>query len=142
MAPSRTAADASGSGDADWMDGLSGADVIRQYGVDPNSVPSSDGILRTPEGLEYEGKSSGSSESLSSESSNSSGSDEDKTTTSSSKSLTKSRVSDDPSTSAEYTQRKIETRRCLRLKRRFKIKKRAEARETGANPSSRKRDWI
>ena len=79
MAPSRTAADASGSGDDDWMEGLSAADAIRQFGVDPNAVLSSDGILRTPGGLEYEDTSSGHRGSLSSESSNSSGRDEGKT---------------------------------------------------------------
>ena len=71
---------------------MSAADVIRQFGVDTNAVLFSDGILRTPEGLEYEDVSSGNRDGLSSESSNSSGSDEDKTSTSSSKPLTISRV--------------------------------------------------
>ena len=102
VAPSRTITDASGSGDDDWMDGLPVAGVIRKFGVDPNAVLSSDGILRTPEGLDYEDSSSGNSGSLSSESSNSSGSDEDNASTSSSKPLIRTRVSDDPSSSGEY----------------------------------------
>ena len=40
----------------------------------------------------------------------------------------------------EYTQRKIEKLRYLRLKLRAKIKKRAQAREIGASLASRRRD--
>ena len=113
MAPSRTTADSAGSGDEDWMEGLSAADVMRQFGVGPNAVLSSDSILRTPEGLEYEDKSSGSSGSLSPEISNSSGSDADEIVTASSK--TRSRVSDDPSKNDEYTKRKIENLRSVKV---------------------------
>ena len=99
--------------DEDWMEGLTAADVLRQFGVDPSAVLSSDGKLRTPEGLEHEDTSSGNSGSLSSESSNSYGSDADNAITSSSKPLTRSRVSDNPSCSDEYTKRKINS--CVTL---------------------------
>ena len=106
VAPPRTTVDDAGSGDEDWMEGLSVADAIRQFGVDPNVVLASNDILRTPEGWKHEDTSSGTSGSLSSESSNRSESDEDGNTIPfPSKSLTKSRFSDYPSTSDEYTKR-------------------------------------
>ena len=87
VATSRITACDARSGDDDWMDGLSVADVMRQILVGATTVLTSDGILRTLEGLEYEDSSSGTSGSLPSESSNSSGSNEDKTVTTSGKPL-------------------------------------------------------
>ena len=74
VATSRTTARDAPSYDEDWMEGLSVADVLRQCGVDPNAVLSSDGVLRAPEGLEYDDESSGSSEPLPPDSSSSSAS--------------------------------------------------------------------
>ena len=54
--------------------------------------------------------------------------------------LNRSRVSDDPSNSDEYTQRQIVKLRYLRLTVRARIKKRAVACETGASLASRSRD--
>ena len=108
VTPSRTTDDDEGSGDEDWMEGLSVADVMRQFWVDPNAILSSDGILRTPEGSEYEDASSGSSDYLSLEGSSSSASDEETATTTPSQSVARSRVSDDPSRSDENAKQKFE----------------------------------
>jgi hypothetical protein len=32
------------------MDGLSAAEIIRQYGIDPNAILTPDGKLETPDG--------------------------------------------------------------------------------------------
>ena len=108
VAPSRTTDDDGGSGGEDSMDSLSVADVMRQFWVDPNAILSSDGVLRTPEGSEYEDASSGSSDYLSLEGSSSSASDEETATTTPSQSVARSRVSDDPSRSDENAKQKFE----------------------------------
>ena len=108
VTPSRTTDDDGGSGGEDSMDSLSVADVMRQFWVDPNAILSSDGILRTPEGSEYEDASSGSSDYLSLEGSSSSASDEETATTTPSQSVARSRVSDDPSRSDENAKQKFE----------------------------------
>ena len=108
VTPSRTTDDDGGSGGEDSMDSLSVADVMRQFWVDPNAILSSDGVLRTPEGSEYEDASSGSSDYLSLEGSSSSASDEETATTTPSQSVARSRVSDDPSRSDENAKQKFE----------------------------------
>ena len=72
VATSRSVASDARSDDDDLMEGLSVADVLKQFGVDPNAVLSSDGVLRSPEGLEYDNLSSGSSEKRPADSSSSS----------------------------------------------------------------------
>ena len=52
--------------DESWMDGLSAADVIRQFGIDPNAILTPEGKLGTPEGDAYEPASSESTENSSS----------------------------------------------------------------------------
>ena len=41
------------SADESWMDGLSAADVIRQYGIDPNFILTLAGEFETPSGEEF-----------------------------------------------------------------------------------------
>ena len=43
--------------DDHWMDGLSAADVMRQFGLDPNVVISLEGKMLTPEGYVHGGSS-------------------------------------------------------------------------------------
>ena len=59
---------AAGPESDEWMDGLSAAELLMQFGIDPNVVFYPDGKLHTPEGDEYSfllsdsGESSSSSE--------------------------------------------------------------------------------
>ena len=92
------------------MEGLSVADVLKQFGVEPNAVLSSDCVLRTPEGLEYDDESSGSGEPLPPDNRSSSGSEDSST----SQIEAISRTSIQTSKSDEYAHRTIEKLRYLK----------------------------
>ena len=62
MAPSRVATSHYKVGH--WSDGLPVVDVMRQFGIDPNAVMTTEGKLQTPDGLFFESSSSESGDSL------------------------------------------------------------------------------
>ena len=99
--------------DESWMDGLSAAEVIRQYGMDPNVFLTPEGKLETPNGAEYIHVPSDGSDCSS--------------------------ILDGSSTgSLESDRDAIDGRKLLNMKLTAKIKKRAQARERGATPALNK----
>ena len=106
-----------------WMEGLSAAELLRQFGIDPDVRVTPDGKLLTPEGEKFTISNSDSSSSSScSESGSCSG-------------------SESPGTSGdECAIVMVDKSKVLQKIIRVKIRDRAEAREPGANPAFHKRD--
>jgi hypothetical protein len=98
------------------MDNLSAAEVLQQYGYDPNVILTSEGKLVLPDGGDAEPTSSDKSD-------DSSSSDDD---------LSNSLGKELPSSGR---------RQRLKVKLKEKIRQRAQARERGATPAFKKRDF-
>ena len=98
------------------MDNLSAAEVLQQYGFDPNVILTSEGKLVLPNG--------GNAEQISSDESDDSSTSDGGSSNS----------SEDGSTSADH-------RKLLKVKLKAKIRQRAQARERGATPAFKKRDF-
>ena len=98
------------------MDKLSAAEVLQQYGFDPNVNPTSEGNLELPNG--------GNAEQIPSDESDDSSSSDGDSSNSSGESLTLAG-----------------NRKLLKIKLKEKIRQRAQARERGATPAFNKRDF-
>ena len=84
---------AAGPESDEWMDGLSAAELLMQFGIDPHVVIVPDGKMRTPEGEDYSlPLSDTSGVSSSSEGSKSSGSDDSSVTDASGEETSKVKV--------------------------------------------------
>ena len=108
------------------MEGLAAAELLMQFGIDPNVAMMPDGKVQTPEGQDYTSSASESrGSSSSSESDNSSGSGE----------------SDSAGTTGkECSMVQVDKSKVLRKKGKMNVKERVKARGPGANPAFRKRD--
>ena len=102
--------------DESWMDGLSAVDVFRQFGFDPNVILTPEGRLKLLDGDEYDPASA--------------------------EFIENSSVSDDSASDTYQNSRtSTEGRKQLKLKLTTNFEKQAKARERGAIPAFRQRNY-